>query len=1618
MADQNSSSFFNNNTSVEDYLNTGVLLPGDISSPYVSSGSFFYRTSDADKREEEEQDQQLLGAITKYGLSAGALYAVKKILENQKVQRVLRDNITFSMIQQSMSGLSIDAKDIYTKGNVTLGGIVFNATRFIEEMSPFKIARTFQLSHVIAPMLTKEATFDFTPTDVLAQKRYLNNLISKYNPVDHIRSADLRRGLRYEDGRLIGGDGRTLLEHARLTATSFDIDKTLDPRTSFFNRVFHKYLHLEGISEEGIQDIVKLGPNYSAAKFSVMAGDNQVDIDKKVIQSVSRLYFETGLNTVSRPLEPLIEMLATGGPEDSKTLRRASRILSLNTERHTGSIADMTKSFVRGTLGKLGMIAVGATFANEGVQALSPNSSPFSEGILQGLATTYLNARIQVAEMYSDNFSEYREQQEYVAPKSTSLLTLSAFPLSGMMTGGTVAYFERVGRTATQGYTRATIDSSNVDYAVEAVSDAISPEARHRLGGILGPVSKARRYAIRGGIIGAALGLPFLPGALIGESSDDIKNEYLGKQEVAIRNNRYWFCLAPDVRVVTRKGVKRADSILVGDYLSDRNGNFNQVLDISVRVTEEEELFNIKTEFNDYLKTELTGNHEILTHEGFKRAEDISLSDYLAHPLPSYNTSPSLLYSPEEEYSYGYVHAWVIQSALMSDYCSNREIIIPIQDDDILHSHIPTTKHLFESIVVSSDRHYQAYSRYFDRVLRRVIQKDNNRYVSKSSIDLSQFTIDFIKGYLDYFLNNLIINRGAASFIDTRELHTTLEIQRYLTLIGVYTKVDYDYGNYYLEINEYSRVFTEEDILYVPVVSISKRVYSDYVYDYTVQDKHEYLVNSYIVHNSGSNEYEGDGIKYFTRNWYQRLMADNKNEILYGDESTKDALNPILHPFSYLNNPYQLEEMHEHDMPYPVWGMDVSVGGWAGKIFERTAGQIIKPDRFNPELFEQTEASSPSFLATLFSGEKPRRTLSTSYTDSGTLSGEGTEELPYELRATGLFSIFSEADEFRSTEKMSRTDTSLIRDGMMTPPRAFEYDPIMESAQYSLNSLGDFAGLKGWVGSLVWGDAGIASSDMTNQLARSGEVTTLSRELDSMNLGGMFGVADPVRRLIPMSVDTLYDRSNPIQNEVTPTWLPSSYTGYYINFKRGAFWNKVENGYDRLPGIGYEKFNTELEGLNPEDYPDIYKLDILSDVAFGSDQYYHYKDVLEQANSRGELSEEEQDKLATIYEQSQRRTQRKNFYEYKSGEDWDNVSIWGRIQGKLWEGITHNAELPSESLTFFRPAGKLLHQRTAIEDYESSQIYGTDQAIWTSPYSSFIKPALNKTAHVAEDFIPEEIQEKRSVDRYFDYLEYYKQMRIYRENYDRNPSLANYALSKANKTVVGSVASGLDTEDELISSYAALNREEKAYYTAFVNADRSDRGRISSMLDDNLSEMYQMLWRRKDAGRDPEAIQSIVAQEEQELISDNQDLYDTYIRSNSASKGISFSAYQKEEEAARYIEATTGMPSDEFIGWDSRIDVNDIKLRTLMIGKEDLRKYGFWEDDERQLREQIAVLNEDEVVDDLSRIKLDARNRLNVEMRAKDMFHRIGYKVDQMNVSNVGNNGFTLNINQSEHEYL
>lgn len=102
----------------------------------------------------------------------------------------------------------------------------------------------------------------------------------------------------------------------------------------------------------------------------------------------------------------------------------------------------------------------------------------------------------------------------------------------------------------------------------------------------------------------------------------------------------------------------------------------------------------------------------------------------------------------------------------------------------------------------------------------------------------------------------------------------------------------------------------------------------------------------------------------------------------------------------------------------------------------------------------------------------------------------------------------------------------------------------------------------------------------------------------SPSLKEHFGYSEPLRRFIQRA--SFEPQANEIPNTM-PSWLPGD--DYMTNFKVGDPYVQIDDGYARLPGAGYEALHPELKGINPENYPDIHKLRILSDVAPYSREY-------------------------------------------------------------------------------------------------------------------------------------------------------------------------------------------------------------------------------------------------------------------------------------------------------------------------------------------------------------------------------------------------------------------------------
>ena len=129
------------------------------------------------------------------------------------------------------------------------------------------------------------------------------------------------------------------------------------------------------------------------------------------------------------------------------------------------------------------------------------------------------------------------------------------------------------------------------------------------------------------------------------------------------------------------------------------------------------------------------------------------------------------------------------------------------------------------------------------------------------------------------------------------------------------------------------------------------------------------------------------------------------------------------------------------------------------------------------------------------------------------------------------------------------------------------------------------------------------------------------------------GYTEPLRRFIQPEGYT--PQVNEIPNTM-PSWMPGE--DYLINFRKGDPYIKVDEGYARLPGTGYEALHPELEGLKPEDYPDIAKMRILGDVAPYSREYQKYASRVRAQSRDNPGLEAEYDRIAEQVRQTKEST--------------------------------------------------------------------------------------------------------------------------------------------------------------------------------------------------------------------------------------------------------------------------------------------------------------------------------------------------------------------------------------------
>lgn len=1410
-----------------------------------------FTSSELYRKKLEERDEYVfqagLGAAIGLG---GASLAYKAISSSSTLLDAVNSAPGADLLNQrlttSFNSGNREGIDPRFSGQRPLSNSLQSFLMSIEEVSPLHLMKTLQISSFstlfVEVLDQQNKDLHIKESSITAYKEYYKNLI--LNSSGHnLTELDIEQGFILRDSKLYqarsdGTVGKELVGYARVVNTNTTIGDQNSP-----NRVFQKFANIQGVnlSQESL----------TSEPLAVVGAKTKNSLTGNWLRAYSRFSTEIGYKVLDNPLGFIEEIAKASGASNSGIFESKAfqKIKSFaNVQLGTGgdynlsnreSIKRMSKNIaIKSTALYVGYNGINALLDN-----ITPEDSAWHNGIAAGLSSTYASMRIGIAENITDRFQNYKRNQEEAAPESTNLSTLLGAPLAGAMAGANLAYFHRLADIKEIGLAASSTKHTEPKVYTGAVGAALDKI------GFNGEGTTLKRYSKVGALVGAALSAPFLPGALIGDSSEELREEYSGSKDVAVRSNRFWMM--------------------------------------------------------------------------------------------------------------------------------------------------------------------------------------------------------------------------------------------------------------------------------------------------------------------GGDAYEGGKIKYFRKSLLAETMKDGKNKAIYKDSDEKRALDPIFSPFRYLQNPYEFEEKHVDDMPYPVWGMDVTYGSFLGKIFEGTLGEVIKPSVVHPDLEEITNVISSggkvSILKNIFArGGEVMPVHSEINIDGQATTQSGTYQIPVQ-----------ETKEVKS----------LVSDGSMYPQISPLTDTSSRTTAGTYSALSDFTGLKGFTSNMVITAGGLSPEDqLAPELARSGSGVTakdtyrdlqlgdamgcfipstkvmtsvgykrideisvgdevLSENLEFQRVNDVFikafkrvsilkvtveGVSEPIictpdhvfpgiknfssfvnvfaedsemreysrgdflilarekeelvqiisvesiwytgfmydlnventpyytvndvvchnsgefiRRLIPQSAGTNRDTINPMGNAIAPSWLPADETKYYKNFAKGNYWDNQERGETQLPGQGYAAMNEDLKNVDPEDYPLAYQYKILQNVARGSSEHLALRDYL--TENLETLSDKDREVFFEGYAQEKARDTEKKFFEYKTDKQKSEMSLVQRAQNSLWESFSHK-ESPFEPLTPLRPMSKFVHQRTAIEDYIKTQIQGPDSAIWTKPVDHFIKPTQNRLLNlVAKGYKPEEVKEKERVDEFFDKLEFLKARRSETQSH------------KAEKTVTALAYTGIRDAKDMRDFKSALPSNQRAYVEAFSKEkDAEKREQILRLLPKDIARGYQSIWSNIDTydqakidGKDPERELKRKYDEETEKLkasfgikSSSRDerknqkleieegghgwLEKREKAHNAEARAIRMRA--AEAEAEQYVKNQLGsMPGESWIGWDERLSIDDIKLKTLSIGKEDIHRYGYWDKD-LQKNDRIKALDDDKlVVGELKNIKKEMKANRKQQHDITVRLRRFGFEASRVDVVPASQGSVKIT---NEQEYL
>lgn len=486
-------------------------------------------------------------------------------------------------------------------------------------------------------------------------------------------------------------------------------------------------------------------------------------------------------------------------------------------------------------------------------------------------------------------------------------------------------------------------------------------------------------------------------------------------------------------------------------------------------------------------------------------------------------------------------------------------------------------------------------------------------------------------------------------------------------------------------------------------------------------------------------------------------------------------------------------------------------------------------------------------------------------------------------------------------------------------------------------------------------------------------------------LGGLGTLSEPWRRLYPHRIRSI-EEVNPVTNYLA-TWLPGP-GEHSRDFSTGAPYAKIQYGTIRLPGAGYEALHPELAGLHPEEYPIAYRYHILSQVAPYSEAFKAVQSKAARAYRLGQMTDREEE----IYKEARRNLPgRKTFRDFTERIYYDagygSLSATeqlaykneldkaeakkrplytpGGIMGRYWEILSHSEPPAWEYITPLSPINKLMHIRSALEDYKLTHTMATDNAFWNKPLDNFIKPTVQMAMHqiTGADFISPDEKHRRTVQTYFDILKYVKYSRLAAKARAAGDwGAATEFAQLQHQTMVG--------VNPYTADFGTLLRAvwptERTHFAEFMeNIKPDERKEILSLVPTLEKSLLIARWdwnkaQRLRAALKQDKVPMMMKGRVEEELNEYMErarrqglpmsVADAAEYEATAPRGQSYADWYREKYLIPSLLAKMGasLPEPDSIVWNPNVDLDDIKLRWAAEEGMDYHELGLYD---RQLRE-------------------------------------------------------------------